>query len=216
MDTTQNTVAIFNKYASEYQRRFMDVHLYHESLALFCDHLRGANPEILEIACGPGNLTQYLLKKRPGLRLLGIDLAPNMLELARKNNPGARFECMDARDIGRLDKPFDGIVCGFCLPYLSKAEALQLIADAALLLQAEGVLYLSTMEDHYSKSGLKTSSQGDQAYQYFHEAGYLSDALQANGFRIWLLDRKIYPAPDGTPTTDLLIVAGKWPKSRTN
>lgn len=209
MDHTQNAVAIFNKLANLYQEKYMDVGLYHDSFDLFCDNIKKENPEILELACGPGNITKYLLNKRPDFKIFGIDLAPNMIELAKTNNPEAAFQVMDCRDIGSIDKNFDAIMCGFCLPYLSKEECIQIIQDCARLLSVDGILYISTMEDDYGKSGFKSGSTGDQIYMYFHEAGYLSEALETNGFRIIELLRQDFPTTDGVKTTDLVMIAGK-------
>jgi 23S rRNA G2069 N7-methylase RlmK/C1962 C5-methylase RlmI len=50
-------------------------------------------------------------------------------------------------------------MCGFCLPYLSKEEAVKLIRDAAAILNPDGVFYISTMEDDYSKSDFKHQVQ---------------------------------------------------------
>src|SRR6218665_2040837 len=131
-----------------------------------------------------------------------------MVELAKINNPQAEFEVMDCRKIATLNKKYDAIMCGFCLPYLSKQEAVRLIADAALLLNARGIFYLSTMEDDYSKSGLQPGSTGDQVFMHYHEGGYLTEALTKNGFRINHLQRQDYPAGE-TKMTDLLIIAEK-------
>jgi len=75
-----------------------------------------------------------------------------MLALAKKNNPTAEFQLLDSREILKLNKTYDAIMCGFCLPYLTKEEAIQLMEDAAKILNANGVIYISTMEDDYSKS----------------------------------------------------------------
>src|SRR5690349_4144717 len=93
---------IFNKYASEYQEKFMDVTLYTRALKNFCDLISKDNAKVLDIACGPGNVTKYLLSERPDLNVLGIDLAGNMIALARENNPTASFEVMDCRSISNL------------------------------------------------------------------------------------------------------------------
>ena len=200
---------LFNKHAHTYQEKYMDVRGYGDSLDAFCAKITSPEAKILDIACGPGNITRYLLNKRPDFKILGIDLAENMIDLAKINNPEAEFAVMDCKEISRLNPDYAGVMCGFCLPYLNKTDALQLIEDASKLLLPGGVLYLSTMEDDYSKSGLKRSSTGDQTYMYFHEAGYLSDALLANGFEIYLLQRQPFPMSDGTENTDLLILAGK-------
>ncbi len=211
MNHTELATAVFNKYASDYECKFMDLSMYHESFDVFCAQIPHEDAEILDIACGPGNISRYLLQKRPGFRILGIDLARNMLERARINNPQAEYRLMDCRDIVALDKQYVGIMCGFCLPYLAGEDVVKLIADARQILIAGGALYLSTMEDDPSRSGFRSSSQdeNDRCYLYYHEAGFLQNALFENGFDIVHLQRKVYPSKGGNQTTDLLIVAVK-------
>jgi ubiquinone/menaquinone biosynthesis C-methylase UbiE len=209
MDKNKQAIDVFNKLAKVYQDKFMDVSLYHDSFDVFCSHIKKEKASVLELACGPGNITQYLLKKRPDLNILGTDLAPNMIELATINNPQASFQLLDSRAIASLNKTYDAIMCGFCLPYLSKEEAIQLIAEAAKVLANDGVIYISTMEDDYSKSEFKKGSSGDELFMHFHEGDYLTDALRANGFKHIDIKRQNYPTTDGSKVTDLIIIAQK-------
>jgi ubiquinone/menaquinone biosynthesis C-methylase UbiE len=208
MDHTGAARDLFDKRAKEYQDKYMNVDLYHASFDLFCSRMP-TNAMVLELASGPGNITQYLLKKRPDLKIFGTDIAPNMVRLARQNNPEAQFEVMDGRDISKIDKKFDGIVCGFGLPYFSRENSLKLIADCAKLLVPGGVLYLSTMEDDYSKSSIQTSSQGDELFMYFHQADYLLGALKKNCLSPISLTRQDYPTGNEDKIIDLLIIAEK-------
>lgn len=209
MDKTKIAVDVFNKHATSYQTKFMDVSLYHDSFDIFCNAIINLNADVLELACGPGNITKYLLQKRPDFKILGTDLAPNMIELAKVNNPIAEFQLMDCRLMDLLNKNYDGIMCGFCLPYLSKEEAIMLIRDAASILNPKGVLYISTMEDDYEKSAFKKGSAGDEIFMHYHQANYLTATLTENGFTILDLQRKVYPNQDGSKTTDLIIIATK-------
>ena len=209
MDVTRIAVEIFDKYAKQYQDKFMDVDYYSHSLNFFCDAIAKQNATILEIACGPGNITKYLLNKRPDFKLLGIDLSLNMIELAKMNNPTAGFQIMDCREIGSIDKKYDAIMCGFCLPYLSKEEAIEFIFNASKILNTNGILYLSTMEDDYTKSGFKKGSNGDEMFMYYHQADYLTKALEENQFRILFIERKESFPLNTTDTKDLIIIAGK-------
>lgn len=210
MNNIKRPQELFDIYASHYETKFMDLSLYHDTFDIFCDSIQKENAEILELACGPGNVTNYMLKKRPDFRILGTDLAPKMLELARKNNPTAVFTLMDCREIGQLDLQYDAVLFAFGLPYISKDEAIQFILDASKILRQGGVIYLSTMEDDYTKSGLKPSSDGKyKTYIHYHEAAYLTASLKENGFDIIDLQRKDYPEKDGNMTKDLVIVAVK-------
>ncbi|PSK91131.1 class I SAM-dependent methyltransferase [Taibaiella chishuiensis] len=205
MDHTVNTVAIFDKLARVYQDKYMDTSLYHASFDQFCAYIPEPEARVLELACGPGNITRYLLNKRPDLKILSTDLAPQMLELARTNNPEATFRLMDCRDIGKLSEQYDALMCGFALPYLSREEVLSLIADASRILEPGGVLYLSTMEDDYSKSGMRSGSTGDSLFVYFHEAAFLAKALGDHGFQVLHMHHQ--PFPGGDNITDLIIIA---------
>jgi 2-polyprenyl-3-methyl-5-hydroxy-6-metoxy-1,4-benzoquinol methylase len=208
MDIT-TAAEVFNKHAAMYQDKYMDVSLYHDVLDLFCNSLPKENAEVLEIACGPGNITQYLLSKRPGLHILGTDIAPNMVALAKANNPTATFQLLDCRDIKNLGKKYDAVMCGFVLPYLSMNETKQLFADVAALLNKGGLFYISTMEGEYSSSRVHTSSAGDHLFMHYYEGEELSVLLQKNGFMIANISRKIYHDAENKSTIDVVIQAVK-------
>ncbi len=208
-DNTQNVISLFDKHAQGYQDKYMNVDLYGDTFDFFCNKLEKTQAEILELACGPGNITRYLLNKRPDLKILATDLSPKMLELAQANNPEASVALLDSRDLLKLGKTWDAIMVGFCLPYLSKEDANQLIQDEAKVLNDGGLLYLSTMEDDYSKSGIQYSSTGDQLYMYFHQADYLSEALESSGLNCLSIERKVYSMKADELTTDLVLIAQK-------
>ncbi|MBL4772335.1 MAG: class I SAM-dependent methyltransferase [Alcanivoracaceae bacterium] len=185
----------------------MDLSLYHGGFDLFCDHITKGNASILDIACGPGNISSYITTKRVDFNILGIDLSINMVKLARVNNPTVEFKVMDCKDIASIEDKYDGIMCGFCLPYLSKKQALQLISDVALLLNSDGIFYLSTMMGDYSQSGFQSSSSGDKMYIHYHQEDYLLEALKQTGFKIIDLQQMDSPENATVKTSDLIIIA---------
>lgn len=207
---SKRAVELFNKYAKEYEGKFMNVDRYGDTFDVFCKRIKKENARVLELACGPGNITRYLLSKRPDFKIKGTDLADNMIELTKINNPSAKFEKMDCRDTGKLEEKYDGIMCGFCLPYLCKEETEQLISDAYARLNDEGVIYISTMEDDYGKSGLEKGSQGDEIFMHYYEGDYLKEVLEGVGFRDIALERKEYMAGNEKWTKDIVIIATKF------
>ena len=205
MDKYEETFATWNKMASMYQEKFMELEIYNESYDYFLNSLKYNQKHLLEIGCGPGNIARYLLKKQPDLDILGIDIAPNMIELAAKNNPKASFQVMDGRAISQLDQKFDGIVGGFCLPYFSSREAETLIADAAGLLKDKGVIYLSFVDGDPKNSEFKTNMNGDRVYIYYHRAETLLKLLAENGFDLL----KFYQIHYMEMNTQRVIIARK-------
>lgn len=205
MDKHKQAIKVFNKNAALYKEKYMNVDAYSISLDLFCDSLPNKNAHILELACGPGNMTKYLLGKCPDLNILATDLAPEMLKLAKDANPAVKTQLLDCRDITSLGQTFDAIMCSFALPYLSKDEAEQLMKDSAAILHPGGLLYISTMENDYSRSGWMTASSGDEVYMYYHQQDYLEQAMTDNGLQ--LIHQNTQPAINGD--TDLVMVAQK-------
>ncbi len=120
MDRHKTTIATYNSIAKQYQDVFMNLELYNDTYAGFCGFLKTVHPHILEIGCGPGNITQYLLQNIIGADIDAIDQAPKMIELAKQNNPAANCWVMDCNYIDQLKSGYDGMIASFCMPYLSQ------------------------------------------------------------------------------------------------
>lgn len=208
MNPYQETFETWNKVAALYEEQFMGLDLYNDTYDVFCDLLT-PNCSILEIGCGPGNITKYMLEKRPDLTVLGLDIAPNMVELARENNPSASFEIMDSREIDQLTAKFHAIISGFCLPYLSPSDCSKLIKDSPSLMNNNGSLYLSFVEGDATNSGYQKSSSGNQVYFYYHDLTLIKKDLIENDFKILELIHKDYPKQDGTIEIHTILIAQK-------
>lgn len=204
MNKYKITFETWNKIAVLYQERFMDLNLYNETYDFFCDLLTD-NQKVFEIGCGPGNITRYLLSKKPNLKITGSDIAPKMIELAQANNPSADFKIIDARKLDQLDEKFDAIMCGFCLPYLSESDSLKLIKDTSQILNKNGILYISFVQGDSSKSGYISGSSGDHTYFYYHNLEALTSNLRENNFEIIKSFEISYPKVDDIELHTILI-----------
>lgn len=115
----------FSRHAGAYKLRLDEVMARREShgrtaVVKWVDPSPGKR--ILDLACGPGTLT-YLLAGdvSPGGEVVGIDLAPGMIALARRDAPPGlplRFELMDIDDLRFPDAHFDGAACGHGLQFV--------------------------------------------------------------------------------------------------
>lgn len=99
MAKDEDLIEGFNKLAQVYQDKFMDMDLYDDTYDEFCGLIKGHNAKVLEIGCGPGNITRFILNQLPELHIHAIDLSEEMVALARENNPTAVVEVMDCRAI---------------------------------------------------------------------------------------------------------------------
>lgn len=208
MDNYEQTFDTWNKMADLYQEKFMDLAIYNESYDRFCE-MAPVNGRILEIGCGPGNIARYLLQKQPAFQLKGLDVAENMVKLARKNNPSAEFEVMDIRFLHELQEHYDGILCGFCIPYISVEECNKLFKDCAQMLSTNGVLYVSFVEGTDEQSGLKTNNTGDSVYFYYHDLDVIKKSLNNNQFTIKDVMHVNYPKPGDQDDVHTIVIAKK-------
>ena len=209
MDHCAISASVFDKLADRYREKFTDLTLYDDSYRQFCELLRPGRARVLDAACGPGNVSRFLVMQKPELDLMGIDLAPRMVELAREAVPSAQFAVHDCRNLADLKAPFDGIICAFGLPYLSRQEAVDFISATGKALEPEGVLYLSTMLGRSEDSGFERCSSGDQVYINYYSEDEVIRSLLGCGFTI--VQQKRMPSPSVAPkaTIDLIVIAKK-------
>ncbi|WP_240614673.1 class I SAM-dependent methyltransferase [Polaribacter filamentus] len=204
-DKYTETFNTWNKVANLYEDKFMNLDLYNTTYDIFCNLIETEKPNILELGCGPGNITKYLISKKPDFNILGLDVSPNMIELANKNNPTANFEVMDVRFIEKIERKFDAIVCGFIIPYLSKKDRKELIENCAKLLTEKGILYLSFVEGKYEHSKYQTGSNGSRMFFYYHELNKIKSELIENDFQILNNEDVEYKKQNGIEIHTVLI-----------
>jgi ubiquinone/menaquinone biosynthesis C-methylase UbiE len=68
---------------------------------------------LLDVATGPGALAAEAANR--GARSFGIDLSPQMIELARRLYPAIEFREADVEHLPFADDIFDAVVCAFGL-----------------------------------------------------------------------------------------------------
>ena len=167
-DKYEETFQSWNNIAELYEDKFMNLPLYNETYDFFSEMLKEGS-SLLEIGCGPGNISKYIVAREKTFNLLGIDISENMIKLAKGNVPSAEFKVLDCRKVLSITQTFDAIIVGFTIPYLSSSETLKLMRDCKELLNPEGVLYLSFVEGKNHQSGYITGSSGDRMYFFYHQ-----------------------------------------------
>lgn len=93
-----------------------------DEMSFVKDRLKGRR-KILDLGCGSGNKTELLAES--GRLIVGLDLDPAMIELARSRHlaPGLEYRVGDLTDFAREFPPasFDALLClGNTLPHLAE------------------------------------------------------------------------------------------------
>ena len=203
------TIAVFDKNARLYQQKYMDQSRYANGLDR-CIQLAPQRGSLLDLGCGPGNVSLYLSEKLSDWTFSAVDLSPAMVELAKINLPMADCRVDDVRNLHHFEGPYELIVVGFCIPYLSREEVEAMIKKTYDRLTEGGVLYLSFMEGDYSRSGYQVSSNGeDRAMTYYYMAGEVEVMLKAVGFAVDTVLHSDFVKANDSIDIDVQLIAVK-------
>ncbi len=94
----------------------------------------------LDFGCGAGRLSQALAGHFE--RVSGIDIAPSMIELARRNNPVPErltFHLNESNELPFEDGAFDFLYSNYVLQHIAPEYAKAYIAEFMRVLKADGI-----------------------------------------------------------------------------
>lgn len=126
-------------------------------LAWFADMVRAqGGGSVADVGCGPGRITAHLRKL--GVDAFGIDLSPGMIEVARRDHPGLRFDLGSMTDLALADASMTGLVAWYSLIHIPDDEISSVFAHFKRVLRPGGALLLSFHVG--DESQLKTQGYG--------------------------------------------------------
>jgi ubiquinone/menaquinone biosynthesis C-methylase UbiE len=97
---------------------------------------------VLDVATGPGYAAAAAADL--GGSVVGVDIAPAMVELARRLHPTVEFRVAQAEALPFEDDAFDAVVSNFLAPHLSRPE--RAVAELVRVLRGGGRLALTTWD----------------------------------------------------------------------
>ena len=131
-----------------------------------CEHFGIHGKSFADIACGTGRFAYELAKR--GYKGIGIDLSPDMIEIARKNTENENLELtFDVQDIRnfKLEYPIDFITCWFdSVNYLSSLEEAKKMMECCYLSLREGGAFLFDIETRAAFQNLWQRHRSSLAY----------------------------------------------------
>ncbi|MCI5795409.1 MAG: methyltransferase domain-containing protein [Ruminococcus sp.] len=151
---------------------------------------------VLDIGCGIGNSTAVLAKKFPCAEITGVDNSEDMLETARKENPGIEFIKLDAEnEIGNIKNRYDIVFSNACIQWIPNHR--KLLKELFSLLHNGGTLAVQIPQQskHPVHNIMKSLSESEKwnsklhverMYNNLSENEYY-DVLSelTDNFRIW-------------------------------
>jgi SAM-dependent methyltransferase len=96
---------------------------------------------VLDIGCGPGHVGCYLESR--GMHVVGLDLSPVMIEIARRLNPRMSFEVADMRSLPMGDGAAGALVAFYSLIHIPRDEVPSVLREFRRVLMPSGRLLLA-------------------------------------------------------------------------
>ena len=100
-----------------------------------------ATGTLVDLGCGTGKALKQITTRCPDLDLIGIDLAPAMIQVSRERNPGAKSLVADIEQTGLPDATANYVLSCAAMQWCQPNNA---IAEVARLLAPGGQLLVST------------------------------------------------------------------------
>ncbi|HSZ42583.1 MAG TPA: class I SAM-dependent methyltransferase [Trebonia sp.] len=189
--TSYDTVA--DSYAVQVRESLAGAPYVRAAVALLADLVRadGGGP-VADVGCGPGHVTAYL--RDLGADAFGIDLSPGMVELARCDYPGLRFEVGSMTDLRLADASVAGLLACWSLVHIPDAEIPGVLGQFRRVLRPGGPLLLGFHAGEGAR--LKTEGYGGRpmkVHVYRRTPERMSAWLRDAGF---MIEAQLLAGPD--------------------
>ena len=162
-----------------------------------------AGAPIGDLGCGPGHVTGWLAAR--GAAAVGIDLSPGMVEVARREQPGAEFRPGDLLSLPARDGEFGAVVAFYSIIHLRPDELPAALAEMHRVLRPGGLALVAFHVGAEVRHFTEWLGQHVDVDFRFYEPRDVTAALEAAGFTIQArLERAAYPAEVDTRRAYLL------------
>src|SRR5262245_23630719 len=96
---------------------------------------------IADLGCGPGHIARYL--HGLGRHVIGIDLSPGLIEIARRSSPGPEYRVGTMLDLDLADCSLGGAIAFYSIIHLTARELPVAFTELRRALRPEGVALLA-------------------------------------------------------------------------
>ncbi|HEX5594919.1 MAG TPA: class I SAM-dependent methyltransferase [Micromonosporaceae bacterium] len=183
-DTRVSYDTVAESYADLVRNLLAEAPYERAALALFTNlvHAVGDGP-VADVGCGPGRVTAHL--RELGVDAFGIDLSPSMIEVARRDHPGLRFEVGSMTELHLADASIAGLVAWYSLIHVPDDDIGSVFAQFRRVLRPGSPLLIGFHVGDDSR--LKTQGYGGhpmKVYVHRRQPAKVATWLEDAGFTV--------------------------------
>lgn len=178
------TAGGYDRVADEYGRRLRDElmskPLDRGLLAAFAE--MAPDGLVADLGCGPGQVALHL--HRQGRRVIGIDLSPRMIEVAREQCPGPEYRVGDMLKLELDDESIAGAIAFYSIIHLTLEQLPTAFAELRRVLMPDGLALLAF---HTGRHTVHLDEWWDRDVSidfYFHPVDKVEQLLKEAGLEI--------------------------------
>jgi predicted TPR repeat methyltransferase len=196
--------SLFDQYANHYDQHLTQ-HLNYQTHQLIYDHVDTElfdkkSLSILDLGCGTGLCGK--LFSPYAKRLVGVDLSPRMLEIAKHKAIYHQLIQSDIFDLPKSDQSYDLILAADVFPYSGDLDLI--ISECGKRLCHNGSLIFSVESTHLDQDYLLQTS-----IRYAHSYAYLHKILNKANFKSFSIHTATLRQQYKKPVKGYIVIAQK-------
>ncbi len=202
-----NIKSVYRKYAKEFDEKIASLEIYNASYDYLLEKIQDG-AAVLDLACGPGNVSFYLKQYKPDLRITGVDISEEMIELAKARIKDGAFILKDICEIG-FDTKFDCVICAFGIPYLDLEATAHVMQTIKKSLKPNGHYYISYIEGTGKGYAQQSFTHNDELFIFSHPEEDVLGILDQQALSVIKRFAIDYHEQDGTITNEIIYIGNK-------
>ncbi len=196
MQQQQNIIECYDKTAEQYAIKFANEldHKHLDRILLQSFAAENLNKgKMIDLGCGPGQTTKYL--SDCGIPdIVGTDISPAMVAIAKRMHPSLHFETADMLQLSYPDNSFAAAIAFYSIVHFDHAQVAIAFKEINRILVGDGQFLFSF---HTGEKVVHLDEFFDQTVNidfYFFEMDNIIELLTAEGFEIIdAIERQPYP-----------------------
>ena len=196
---------IYKKIAGKYAKTYFGAEHPDDVHADKFAKLLSKGAKILDIGCGIGDSADFFVES--GFDYEGIDISPEMIEIAKEKVPKAKFRVLDMRKLDYSANSFDGVFAFQSLVHLKKKDVPKVLKTISKILKPKGYLFLA-LQEGVGEGEIYWELAKEKIFINRYTLDKISDMLRELDFQI-IYTASRNPLPEDIKLRKLFIIARK-------